>query len=118
MQAAPHRGWQWTALGEGVAGIGKTRLVQAAVTEATPSVTVMWAACLPLATAVPLLPLVDVLRSVHEVDEGQWLKEALAERPPYVTRSLARLLPELASARGRTDDPDGTPAPATGCPRR
>ncbi len=90
----------------GVAGIGKTRLVQAAVTEATPSVTVMWGACLPLATAVPLLPLVDVLRSVHEVDEGQWLKEALAERPPYVARSLARLLPELASARGRTDDPD------------
>jgi hypothetical protein len=90
----------------GVAGIGKTRLVQAAVTSSAASTSVGWGTCLPLATDVPLLPLVDVLRSVHELDEGQWLKEALAERPPYVARSLSRLLPELAPSAGPEADPD------------
>ena len=90
----------------GVAGIGKTRLVQAAVTSSAPATTVGWGTCIPLATDVPLLPMVDVLRSVHEVDAGQWLKEALAERPPYMARSLARLLPELAPSSSPAADPD------------
>ncbi len=90
----------------GVAGIGKTRLVQAAVTSSAPATTVGWGSCIPLATDVPLLPMVDVLRSVHEVDAGQWLKEALAERPPYMARSLARLLPELAPSSSPAADPD------------
>ena len=83
----------------GVAGIGKTRLVQAAVTSMT-STTVGWGACLPLATGVPLLPLVDMLRWVHEVDGGQWLQDALADCPPYVAWSLSRLLPELTPSPG------------------
>ena len=52
--------------------------------------------CLPLATDVPLLPVADALRQVYELDDGQWVKEALGDCPPYVSASLARLLPELA----------------------
>ena len=77
----------------GEAGIGKTRLVS---TAAAPAGTlVATGSCLPLSSEVPLLPIADVLRSVHAVDDGRWLKEALGECAAYVPGSLRRLLPEL-----------------------
>jgi hypothetical protein len=79
----------------GEAGIGKTRLVTAAAQSADTFVAL--GHCLPLSTQVPLMPIVDVLRAIHDVDDGQRLKEALAVAPPYVHESLARLLPELAA---------------------
>ena len=78
----------------GEAGIGKTRLVDTAAGAAS-SIFVARGACRPLSTQVPLLPVTDVLRSVYRVDDGQWIKEGLAECPPYVPASLRRLLPEL-----------------------
>ena len=77
----------------GEAGIGKTRLVTTAAD--TPATFVAAGSCLPLSAEVPLLPVADLLRSVHETDDGQWLKEALADCPVYVSASLRRLLPEL-----------------------
>jgi tetratricopeptide (TPR) repeat protein len=91
----------------GEAGIGKTRLCASAAALASPEVTVLTGHCLPLSTEVPLLPVADVLRDVYDVDDGQWLKEAMADCPEFVLTSLRRLLPELESAAGEPDAPDG-----------
>jgi tetratricopeptide (TPR) repeat protein len=77
----------------GEAGIGKTALLRAA-TGATGTF-VAAGHCLPLAAEVPLMPVIDVLAAIHEVDDGEWLKEALVDTPTFVGQSLARLLPQL-----------------------
>ena len=77
----------------GEAGIGKTRLVQAAADATDAPVTV--GHCLPLSTEVPLMPIVDIVAAVHDIDDGQWLEEALTRSPSYVRGSLSRLLPAL-----------------------
>ena len=78
----------------GEAGIGKSRLVETAVSQA-PDVFVARGECLPLSTQVPLLPVSDALRHLFEADGGQRFKEALADCPPYVGTALHPLLPEL-----------------------
>jgi tetratricopeptide (TPR) repeat protein len=90
----------------GEAGVGKTRLVDTAAGFAGGTF-VARGACLPLSTQVTLLPVTDVLRSIYVVDQGQWIKEALGECPPYVPAPLRRLLPELdqpADAAPALDD--------------
>ena len=90
----------------GEAGIGKTTLVRAAA--ATTDVFVTVGHCLPLSREMPLMPVVDALRGIHELDGGEWLEKALSQSPGYVRRSLARLLPELDSAAAvPPDDPWG-----------
>ncbi|HEY3016521.1 MAG TPA: AAA family ATPase, partial [Nocardioides sp.] len=79
----------------GEAGIGKSRLVATVVSTAAPDLTVLRGSCAPLATAAPFLPWVDVLRAAYAVDDGQWLKEALAAEPAYVAGEIVLLLPEL-----------------------
>ena len=79
----------------GEAGMGKTTLVEAAVLGA--DVFAATGHCLPLSTEVPLLPIADCLRSVHEADGGEWFGAAVATCPPYVASSLAALLPEAGS---------------------
>jgi hypothetical protein len=79
----------------GEAGIGKTRLLQAAAQLVGDQCFVATGCCLPLATQVPLLPVADLLRSVHDHDSGAWLREALDRCPGYVALSLAILVPEL-----------------------
>lgn len=91
----------------GEAGIGKTTLVTAA-TETT-EVFVAVGHCLPLSTEVPLLPLADALRACYASDDGQWLKEALADCPTYVRPSLSRLLPELGDAEGPATEKEKDP---------
>ena len=78
----------------GEAGIGKTRLVTAAA--AGSGVFVATGTCLPLSVQDPLMPIIDVLRAVHEHDDGRSLKEALSDLHPYVREALAHLLPELS----------------------
>jgi tetratricopeptide (TPR) repeat protein/lambda repressor-like predicted transcriptional regulator len=78
----------------GEAGIGKSRLAETAVSQAT-DVFVARGACLPLSAQVPLLPVIDALRHLFEADGGQRFKEALADCPLYVDTALRRLLPEL-----------------------
>ena len=77
----------------GEAGIGKTTLVTAASMAAAPFIAP--GAALPLSSVVPLLPVADALRAVHEEDQGRWLGDALRDCPPYVEGTLSRLLPEL-----------------------
>jgi tetratricopeptide (TPR) repeat protein len=81
----------------GEAGIGKSALVGAAV--ASTDVFVAVGRCLHLSREMPLMPVADVLRAVLEHD-GQWMAEALAACPTFVTPSLARLLPELDDRSG------------------
>ena len=78
----------------GEAGIGKTRLVETAALS-TQGLFVARGSALPLSAQVPLLTITDVLRSIYQVDDGQWLKEVLADCPSYVPVALCRLLPEL-----------------------
>ena len=77
----------------GEAGMGKTALLQAA-TGATGTF-VAAGRCLPLASEVPLLPVIEVLTAIHDADDGNWFKEALVDTPPFVGQSLTRLLPQL-----------------------
>jgi tetratricopeptide (TPR) repeat protein len=79
----------------GEAGIGKTTVVRAAAASADAFVAT--GACLPLSAEVPLLPIAEALRAIHERDDGQCLKDALTDCPPYVTETLPRLLPDLLS---------------------
>ena len=87
----------------GEAGIGKTRLVTTAAT--TADAFVATGSCLPLSTEVPLLPVSDVLRAVHAVDGGHWVKDALTGAAPYVAGSLRHLLPDLGG-EAPAPDPD------------
>jgi tetratricopeptide (TPR) repeat protein len=90
----------------GEAGMGKSRLAATAVALAGEGIFVGCGTCLPLSTGMPLLPITDVLASVYEVDGGRWLKEALAECPAYVARSLGRLVPAVEPLVDGPLDPD------------
>ena len=90
----------------GEAGIGKSRLIDTACEVSSDQVFVAAGACLPLSTAVPLLPFATLLRATYDVDRGQWLKEALSDAAPYVSASLRRLLPELELIAEATPAPD------------
>jgi tetratricopeptide (TPR) repeat protein len=90
----------------GEAGMGKSRLVRTVQARSRGSPYVAEGYCLPLSTDVPLLPVADVLRSVHEADGGRWLGQALVECPPYVAGALRRLLPELDLPAGPSPAPD------------
>ena len=88
----------------GEAGIGKTTLVSAAAESVDIFVAV--GHCLQLSREVPLLPVVDALRALLDVDDGQWMKECMADFPVFVRTYLGRLLPELDAAETgpRPDD--------------
>ncbi len=87
----------------GEAGIGKTTLVMRAA-QATESF-VATGHCLPLSTEVPLLPIADCLRSIHDID-AEWFGGAVARCPSYVAPTLAALVPDAmpVSEPVRTDD--------------
>ncbi|WP_107764849.1 ATP-binding protein [Nocardioides terrigena] len=86
----------------GEAGIGKTTLVRAAA--ATTDAFVATGHCLPLSTEVPLMPVIDALVAIHDVDDGRWFDRALDGLPSSVPRSLSRLVPQLT---GEMPDKDG-----------
>jgi tetratricopeptide (TPR) repeat protein len=86
----------------GEAGIGKSTLVDAAAALTDTRVAV--GRCLPFSTEVPLMPVVELLRSIHDADDGRWIGEALSGCPAYAREALARLLPELSAAAASTDD--------------
>jgi DNA-binding CsgD family transcriptional regulator/tetratricopeptide (TPR) repeat protein len=91
------QGGSGVVLVTGEAGIGKTRLMTAALGQArSGGVVTMAAGCLPLSEKLPLLPLVDVLRDLHRLGGGQVLGTVLAGLPAYVRTELARLLPSVA----------------------
>ena len=61
--------------------------------------------CLPLSGEIPLLPIADCIRTVRE-DDARGFSDALSGCPPYVTGSLATLVPEVGpgSDEVRTED--------------
>ncbi len=87
--------------------MGKTTLVEAATADT--SCFIASGRCLPLSTEVPFLPIVDALRSILDLDEGQWLKESLAQCPGFVRSTLAGLVPDLDAdvEPPIRDDPSG-----------
>ena len=91
----------------GEAGIGKTTLVSAAAGSVDTFVAV--GHCLQLSKEVPLLPVIEILRFLLEVDDGHWMMEGLADCPAYVRTSLGRLVPELDTTQTSSppDDPWG-----------
>jgi tetratricopeptide (TPR) repeat protein len=91
----------------GEAGIGKTALVTTAAKSSATGVVV--GRCLKLSGEVPLLPVIDVLRSILGIEDGEWVEQALSDCPAYVRTSLGRLLPELEAVPTGTpqDDPWG-----------
>lgn len=89
----------------GEAGMGKTKLVTTAAAMAGRDTFVATGSCLPLSSEVPLLPIADALRRIHAIDDGQWIKEALAGCAPYVRGALRVLLPELDEI-GLPPEPD------------
>ena len=88
----------------GEAGIGKSTLVDAAASLAGGYVAV--GRCLPFSTEVPLMPVVELMRSIHDADDGRWIDDALADCPGYAREALAQLLPELGVDAATTDDVD------------
>lgn len=88
----------------GEAGIGKSTLVDAAAARADSHVAV--GRCLPFATEVPLMPVVELVRAIHDADGGRWIDEALSGCPGYAREALARLLPELGGDAATTEDVD------------
>jgi len=89
----------------GEAGIGKTKLVDAA--RATSEVFVARGAGLPLSVEVPFLPFSRALHEILRADED-WLNRTLDACPPYVRGALAPLLPELTSVEEQTPSPDAS----------
>ena len=107
--SSPSCATTWTGDGgllvvTGEAGIGKSTLVDAAAALTDTRVAV--GRCLPFSTEVPLMPVVELLRSIHDADDGRWIGEALSGCPAYAREALARLLPELGAAAASTDDVD------------
>lgn len=83
----------------GDAGVGKTRVAS----EVTARIegagrVVARAACLPLSTPLPLLPVVDLLRGVHARDGGSLMSAVLESSPDFVRDELAQAVPELRPA--------------------
>lgn len=85
----------------GEAGMGKTTVVTTAA--AGVDVVVATGHCLPLSTGVPLMPVVDALRAVHDHAGVHWY-EAVAGLPPLVRHHLSRLLPDIDPATTELDD--------------
>lgn len=81
----------------GEAGMGKTALLGAARTAT--DVFVARGSGLPLSASVPLLPVATMMREIWDRDEGQWLSDALAHEPTYVSDALATLLPEVEQSK-------------------
>jgi DNA-binding CsgD family transcriptional regulator len=79
----------------GGAGMGKSRLLGQAASLVAGDVRVLTGRCLPLSVDMPLLCVVDVLRSFSEAEHGQLFESTLRRCPTFVRPELARLLPEL-----------------------
>ena len=91
----------------GDAGVGKTRFAGETMARATAGGMVMVRGeCLPLAEALPLLPVAGAMGELARVDDGGLVAAALDAVPGYVREEMARLVPGPA--------PAGGPGPAGG----
>ena len=82
----------------GDAGIGKTRFVAEGLRRASANgMLTVGGGCLPLAGKLPLLPIVDLVGELSQLDDGGPFDSVLIAAPPYVRPELARLVPRLAT---------------------
>src|SRR5208337_1665280 len=89
----------------GDAGAGKTRFVTEAMDRAAAAGMVMVRGeCLPLAGALPLLPVKDALGELGRLEDGGLLAAVLDAAPGYMREEVGRLLPGM--------DADGGTGPA------
>jgi DNA-binding CsgD family transcriptional regulator len=85
----------------GDAGVGKTRFVGEGMARAAAAGAVMVRGeCLPLAEALPLLPVAAALAELARVDGGGLVEAGLAAAPEYVRAEAGRLLPGLGPGGG------------------
>jgi DNA-binding CsgD family transcriptional regulator len=96
----------------GDAGVGKTRFADEGMARATTAgMVVVRGECLPLAGALPLLPVAGALGELARREGGGLLQAALAAGPEYVRDEVRRLLPGLpagaAPGAGGQPDPGG-----------
>ena len=85
----------------GDAGVGKTRFVEEGTDRAAAAGMVMVRGeCLPLAGALPLLPVGDALGELARLEGGRLLTAALGVGPGYVRDEVVRLLPGLGPGSG------------------
>ena len=80
----------------GDAGVGKTRFAGEGMRRAAAGGMVcVLGGCLPLAGALPLLPVADALGELSRLEDGGLLEGVLGMVPRYVRAEVARLLPQL-----------------------
>ena len=85
----------------GDAGVGKTRFVGEGLARgAAAGLVMVRGECLPLADALPLLPVVAALGELGRLDGGTLLEAALDSAPGYVRAEVVRLLPQLGPGGG------------------
>jgi DNA-binding CsgD family transcriptional regulator len=87
----------------GEAGIGKSLLVEVVADDVAEKVAVSTGWCMP-ADGLPLLPIIDVLRTLSERDGDGLLESLAAECPGFVREEMARLLPEQSGPPSRPAD--------------
>ena len=85
----------------GDAGVGKTRFAEEGMARAAAGgMVVAWGECLPLARALPLLPVISALDGLARLDEGRVLAAGLNAAPEFVRGEVERLLPQLGPGGG------------------
>ena len=92
----------------GDAGVGKTRFAGEGMARAVAGgMVVVRGECLPLAGALPLLPVAAALGEVVSLDDGRVLAAALAAAPGFVRGEVGRLLPQLEPGAEMAPDERG-----------
>jgi DNA-binding CsgD family transcriptional regulator len=85
----------------GDAGIGKTRLAGEGMARAAAAgMVLVRGECLPLAEALPLLPVAAALGELARLDGGGLVAAALDAAPGYVGAEIGRLVPGLGTGSG------------------
>ena len=90
----------------GEAGIGKSRLVEVVAEDVRSDIAVPTGWCMPAAEGLPLLPIIDVLRTLSERDGGRLLESPWPRSAPASCatrwRGCYRSNPAHRSRRGRS----------------
>src|SRR5215467_7507 len=84
----------------GDAGVGKTRFAGEAMARAAAGMVMVRGECLPLADAVPLLPVAGAVGELARAEDGELVAVALGAVPGYVAEEVGRMVPGLAPGGG------------------
>lgn len=88
----------------GGAGLGKSRLIsEGAQVSAAQDAAVLVGRCLPLSSTAPLLPLVDILRALSQLDTGRVWKSIVSSTPSAMLAELRPVASGLIDPRHFSD---------------